>query len=500
MLATLLGRVVAGEGAVALLAVTLATAPLVALLARGAAPGPASRVGDIALLVVSMLLLAANLIVLGDLAQALGFARQYGIATGALLAVTALTAPRPEAWWRLAIPLGALVVAAPVALVVSSLGAPWTVWATVASRPALTFDAGSSWVTVGHTFAQRARLVFDEPHRVVAAAPAIWRVIERDVPGAMVREWRLGIGDTLTLRPGDELALEAGARVRFEAGRRVPGSPPSGSAWADGRTTPQPLAPLAAVGLVLTLVGGALGLVHRRADTHARPDPPRSRVRRWLHVAGVVCVPVLSVGFVASSVAWGLYGVAVAPELTIAPSPLAAVIDVTAGLAPAWGPLLETAVTCGIVLLFVGFVTTWPSLPAPLVRAALGEARAPRASGTVAAVSAGIVIAAAVVALQNADPWPWFTWALGLAAAASAAPRLAAAGARGEAVGGVLGAVVFAVAVLAPDQLPAGLRPLTDHPALLAAPLAWTVARLARSHSRPVRVRASVAHRGAIRT
>ena len=59
--------------------------------------------------------------------------------------------------------------------------------------------------------------------------------VERDAMRVVVREWRLGAGDALTVRPGDQLTVDPGARVRFEAGRRVPGAPPSGMAWAAGR-------------------------------------------------------------------------------------------------------------------------------------------------------------------------------------------------------------------------------------------------------------------------
>ena len=502
VLAAILGRVLTGEGGVPLVAVTLAIAPLLALLVLREAPeNPARtpRASDVAIVVASTLLLAANLMVLGDLTHALGVTRAYGIVSGALVAVTALAWPRRDRWGRLAIPLGALGLVVPVAIVMAFVGAPWTVWSALASRPALTFDDASPWVTAGHTFRERTRLAFDEPHRVVAAAPATWRVIERDAPGAVVREWRVGVGDGLTLRPGDELVLDGAARVRFEAGRRIPGSPVSGIAWAVGRTPPPERTPLAAVGLVVTIIGGALGMAQRDAPAAAGLIG-NERARRVLRALGVASAPVLVLLLAVAAAAWGLYSVAVAPELTIAPSAIAGLVEGAGRLLPEWGVLSQWVAVGGVVLLFVGFVTTWPSPPAPLLRAALGEARAVRSPAVVAGVSAGIVIVAAMVALHRVDAWQWFVWALGLSAAAAAAPRLALGGPRGEALGSLVGGLVFAVAVIAPDVMPTGLRPLDEHPVLLAAPLAWMTARLARSRGRVARVRASAGQRGVVRS
>jgi hypothetical protein len=70
-------------------------------------------------------------------------------------------------------------------------------------------------------------------------------------------DWDLQAGQSVTLRPGDELTWPPGARLRFEAGKAVPGAPPSGISWADGRGADSSRR----WGLFLTLAGGALALI-----------------------------------------------------------------------------------------------------------------------------------------------------------------------------------------------------------------------------------------------
>lgn len=488
VLTVLVGRVIAGDGDVATLAATLAVAPIVALLAvrptSGADTGRPS-VPDVVVLVASVLILVANLIALGDLARGMGVARAYGIGGGALLAALIMAGQRADREWRLAAPLGALLVMAPIGFVIASVGAPWTTWSIVASRPALTFDAGSPWVTRGEAFGEPTHLTFHEPHRVVAASPATWRVIERDVPRAVVREWRLGMGDALTLRPGDELALEAGARVRFEAGRRIPGAPASGIAWADGRTGPTRPTSLAGLALVATLVAGALGLVCGPAHGVRAADDGG-----WRAAIVRASVPLLVLLFIAGATMWGVYGVALAPELALAPSALACLAEVTTRLVPAWSLVFQAGAAAGIALLFVGSLLAWPSGPSVTLRGLATGIGSKRSAAVATIATVTIVALAAVLALYDAEAWHWFVAALGLAASASAAPRLAMAGRRGEVVGALVGAVVFGIVFIGPDAIPGGLKPLGAHPALLAAPLAWATARLARSRGRARRARA----------
>src|SRR5205085_8645465 len=149
--------------------------------------------------------------------------------------------------------LGVLVAAA-----VSTGLAPWAAWADAAARPALVFSAESRWVTDGERFVRRTTLAFDEGQRVVAVTAGTFRVVEHDGGRPVVRDWKLGGGDTLTVRPGDTLTVEAGSRLRFEPGKRVPGAPASGPAWGDAA----PRASLArALALLATLTLGACALV-----------------------------------------------------------------------------------------------------------------------------------------------------------------------------------------------------------------------------------------------
>jgi len=484
VLAALADRVVAGDGGVPALVATLALAPLIALLLARSAPGEVRSVcgvADAAILIALTLILGANLLVLGDFARCLGFERLHGIAAGVLLTLVVVASPAADRCWRWAMPLGTLLVVLPLGVVVATAGSPWTVWAGIASRPAPTFDARSAWITHGRAFGERTILTFDEVHRVVAGVPATWRVIERDAPRVVVREWTLGAGDALTLRPGDQLAIEAGARVRFETGRRIPNSPASGVAWADGRAGPARVTPLAVLGTVVTLVGGALALLgnrHRSGRAEGRAPAP------------VVAAPVLVLAFVIGATAWGLYGIALAPELAVVPRALAPLVEVTARLElTSWRPSFAAVLAGGVIALFVGVALAWRTRLGGLLQArSAAPGDAPPSPALVAGVTAVIIALATTLAVQGSDPWQWFVWALGLSASAAGAPRLARAGPRGELVGALFGGIAFGAAAVAVSFVPVDVRPFLEQPAVLAAPLGWATARLARSGHRQLTV------------
>ena len=472
VLAALAARVVAGDGSAPLLVSAVAAAGLISLLAPPATPQAVTRITPVLqapLVLAGVLMLAANLTVLGDLAPVVGLARAAGIAAGAVLALGVIGWTSGDRWWRLATPLGCVLVLLPLAPVVSSAGAPWSAWRTVASRTALTFAEGSAWVTQGRPLGDRAGVTFHEPHRVVAASPGTWRVVERDAMHIAVREWQLSRGDALTLRPGDELLVDAGTRVRFEAGRRVPGAPSSGIAWADGTPRRRRETLLLSIGTVVTLVGGGVALA---------PALP---------LAGLVAItaPALLLAFLVGASLWGLYGVALVPELSLAPRALAPVIEaLTRAAPPPSRSALLAVVIAGVGALFVGAMLAWRAR----VRAALieGAASIGLARPTMAhAVGAPIVVAlATALALRGDDPWRLFTIGLGLATAGVVAPRLARAGVRGQGAGAVVGTLAFGAALFGGGSwLPATAGPLLEYPAVVAAPLAWRAARFRRSRA-----------------
>src|SRR5438067_2096703 len=153
---------------------------------------------------------------------------------------------------------GAALLLVLVVVGVAGEVAPWTAWSQAAARPALVFSGRSGWVTEGERFVRGTTLAFDEAHRVVALTPGTFRVVEQDGGRRVVRDWRLAVGDAISLRPGDTLTASAGSRLRFEPGKRVPGTAPSGAAWADAAAR----VPAArALGLLATFALGACAVV-----------------------------------------------------------------------------------------------------------------------------------------------------------------------------------------------------------------------------------------------
>src|SRR5205823_5562067 len=199
---------------------------------------------------------------------------------------------------------GAALLGVLLAAAVSTGLAPWAAWADAAARPALVFSGQSPWVIEGERFVRRTTLAFDDGQRVVAVAPGTFRVVEHDGGRRVVRDWRLGAGDPLTLRPGDTLTAEAGSRLRFEPGKRVPGAPASGFAWGDATTR---ASPWRALPLVITLALGACALI------------PATE-RRVTAAAGIALALALSLA------SWGAYATLSAPEAGLGGSPLEAVL------------------------------------------------------------------------------------------------------------------------------------------------------------------------------
>ena len=469
ILAVLAARIVAGDASAPTLVAIVVGAGLVSLLVAGRVVLTPSRATTVPLLVALVLVLAANLVVLGDLSRLLGFTHEAGIGAGVALALGAGGWAALDRWGRVVTPLGVVLVVRPLGRVVAAAGPPWTAWQVVASRAAMTFGQGSAWVTHGGALGDRARLTFREPHRVEAASAATWRVVERDASHVAVREWRLGAGEALTLRPGDELAVDPGALVRFEAGRRVPGAPPSGMVWADGRPRKLQEAFVAVGGTALTLVVGGLALT---------PAVP---------VAGITTIvaPTVLLAFAVGGSLWGLYGVALAPELSLVPRAFAPVLEVVTRVGSSrWHDTLIALVVTGVLVLFVGLAVTWRARLALAFAELAGAFQRPALSRLALFAAAAVVVGlAGALAVRGGDPWALLMWGLGLAAATTVAPRLAAAGPRGELFGTVVGAATFVVVLFGGDRLPPLLAAVVDYPALAAAPLAWLAARATRQPS-----------------
>jgi hypothetical protein len=244
----------------------LLVAPLLALSvsdgdARAAQPARDALFPVVIFLLVAGLLLSGSLVLAGDAAAWLGAPRWQGIgiaAGGAWLLVLWRSAARLVPWLVFAVLLG-LAVSLVVLARGTGLG-PLRAWERVASQPAFRFPASSPWVGAGRELrAGRGPgvLVFEEVHRITAAGPAQIHVRARD--GARVSEATGSSGRAVGRPPSRRRAHVATgcAAARFEAGKAVPGAPPSGISWSDGRGADASRR----WGLFLTLTGGALALV-----------------------------------------------------------------------------------------------------------------------------------------------------------------------------------------------------------------------------------------------
>ena len=448
LLVALAFHVTAGAVDAPWLALAALVAPLVALVAAGR-PCPPNPVTGAAAAVAVTLLLAADFLVAAEAATMLGAPRWPGVALAALPAVVIAIWPPVRRVWPLALAAAtAALLLVPAAVALAAGGAPWAAWQRSSQRPVLTFSAQSRWVQGGERFARSSTLHFTEGQRVVAMTPGLYRVVEHDAATPTVREWRLTANDALTLRPGDDLTVEAGARLRFEAGRRVPGAPASGVEWADAPARGPSLLP-AALGALVTLVGGALALV---------PAARRGRMA----AAG----PLVLLASMMGALGCGIYA-AGAPDLALAgalPGPLLRLPAQALG-ARAGVPLALLSALALLLLLATAAV-------------ALRERLATAASSALELWLAAVVVATAL-AVWPFDPWRMLTLALGLAAAAWAPARLAVsrAGAlAGPIVGGVAFLALAALPALAPGS-PGWFDAVARYPALIALPLGWLAAR-----------------------
>lgn len=453
----------------------LLVAPLLALAvadgdARAAQPALDALFPVVILLLVAGLLLWASLMLAGDAAAWLGAPRWQGIgiaAGGAWLLVIWRRAGRLVPWLLLA---SLVCLAVPLSLLARGAGmGPLGAWERVASQPAFRFPASSPWVGTGRELrAGRGHgvLVFEEEHRITAAGPVRIHVRARDGARVSESEWDLQAGQSVTLRPGDELTWPPGARLRFEAGKAVPGAPPSGLAWADGRRGDSSQR----WGLLLTLAGGALALISFGSA---------GRVSRG--EMGVVGAGLLSI-FV-WGICWAVYCALGTPDIFLGGVALERLVRPpslpwAAGAGPwAAGRLVPAA---GLASFFASSVA---------LRERIGglDVTGDGEIGHDPGLWSAIIGAAAVASLWPTEPWALVVIALGLAASTLAPAVLLpppAARARWSTWAGLVGLTVFGVLALM-EQWTGGGSPgwaglPLAHPAVVAAPAAVLVLWLAR--------------------
>ena len=447
-----------------LLVLTALLAPLLALLQAPVPERPSHALAGVVGLGVAAAVLWANVLVIGDLAAALGIARTHGVAAAAAVACLAVACASLTARWAVVVPLGVLALAAPLALVAGAGGTPpWTAWSQLASRSALAFSPASAWVKEGRAVARPTTLTFRESHRVTAAAPGVYRVTERDGSSAVVRDWRMAAGDALQLRAGDQLTLPTGARVRFEAGKRIPGAAVSGVAWAEpaGRRALSGMGD--ALGVGVTLAGGALALL--------APLAPGRRL-------ALGATPPMLLVFVLTAVCWGVYAAWAATDLAIGATPLAPLIGAPGHVVGTQASRTVVAVmAAALLVLLFGAVCALRARVAGLVDATAGRRVPP------GIVWVGLVVAVAALATWPVDSGRALVGALGLAASTWAAPRLD----RGDAAavaGAVIGAGTFAALALGALEMPPWAVVAGLYPAVIAMPAAALVAAVARRAQR----------------
>lgn len=379
-------------------------APLLAVT-HGRRPPPSAEGGPAlvhvgALMMVSALLIAANLSLAGRAAERLGGARWQGVAVGAAGAILPLLWRRAERTGAALLVVALVGLALPVLALARVSGlAPLAAWVTMAERRAFEFSELSRWVSEGRDlkFARGTQpLLFEEEHRIAASSAGTVKVLSQDGLRVAQRPWLLAPGQGLVLRPGDRLEPTAGVMLRFEAGKRVPGAPPSGPAWA---ATSADWVTLLALGV--TVLGGALALLR---------DGPRAPPQRG---ARVLLGAALFVAL-AWAQCWAVYGALTSPDVflggvsadRLAELPARALegrraADVVQGLA-----------AVGALAAFVASSVALRARVAAVDPSGGGEV------GRDPGLWGAIIALAAAASLWPLDSWMLTLWGLGLAASA----------------------------------------------------------------------------------
>ncbi len=440
-------------------ALALILAPLIALCSRstGSAPGARESLFPVMILLLTVaVLLWADMILAGDVAAWLGAPRWQGIA---IVAAGGFILTGWRGGGRIAPVLllaTLLAVSAPLAALARAAGVgPLGAWARVASQATFRFAPRSPWVTTGRDLSAvhgRAPIVFDEEHRLTG--PAGGRLQARVLDGGRVSDlqWTLSPGQSVTLRPGDRLQTSSALRVRFEADKRVPGSPPSGIAWAAGGSPDLSRS----AGLLITVLFGAMALL--RAGTAERTS--RSTVAV---VSGGLLVAFLW------AQCWAIYSIlagsevflgGVTPERLLTMPPLG-------GDDPA-RPALQVSLLAGGFVSFVASSIALRERLGALDRTGSGEI------GYDLGLWAGVFAIAALASLWTVDSWFLTLLALGAAASSLGPATMRSAPPAVATIAGVIGFLVFASL-----SVVAGLRDASDgvvgavlaYPAMAAVPV-----------------------------
>lgn len=458
--AALAALVFSGDGSAALIVLIALVAPLMALLGPTLEP-PANRItaGSTALGVG--ILLWANFTLVAELGRLAGVDRWYALMVALVIAIAPAWSRDLSAWSLAVLPLGLIAFVTPLIAIAAIVGAaPWSAWSDIASRPAFAFSDRSPWVTDGRTLQKGTMLLFTEPHRVTAVTPGVYRVFEQDDARVIVRESRLGSGDVLALRPGDRLELGRGVRVRFEPGKRVPGVVPSGVAWGHPAPGRRVAIALQFFGATATLIGGAM--------TVMGGAPSMTALTAFAAVFGLLLSML-------AALAWGVYAMYAAPDLSVGAVLLTPLVEMPAAVDTRHAAMLVTVVGVGLVALFAG---TTAALHRRTDRM-LGMN--PGRSQLVWTILCG---AAFVAGFWPGDPWRVLLLGLGLLTSTWLAPALADVNRSDAMIGAGGGFVVFAMLIAAGPRLPGDLALLGQYPALISAPLALGVARVAAASRR----------------
>jgi hypothetical protein len=365
---------------------------------------------------------------------------------------------------------------------------PPRVWSRAASQAAFRFSPDSPWVSEGRSVKVRRdadTLLFEEEHRLIPLTEGWMRVTVSDDRRDRVKELAVTPGQPVTLRPGDRLQVDGRARFRFEAGKRIPGAPVSGIAWADAPLRPRWPALLGVLGLGITLVGGAVALFAL--------GEPRSR-------GGTALWGLFLLAAVAWSQCWAVYGAAYAPELFLGGVTPEKLLELPALVlrGQPWGRWLPGVALAGLLAGILAAVAALRRTLAQTERAGEAQARVPTPTAGVAQARVpaidegiardwrlwgGLVALAGLASLWPFDAWTLLSLAFGLGAS-TLAPLAVVGGWPRAATGATAVGFVLFVGLAALGQLaPAPGNVILSFPALIAAPAAWGILRLARGLS-----------------